>query len=80
MWWLTTRKGLLMYMWDYLGGIKKPLLKKSRFYHSALHVVFFDMDVGSQDGLPSRQVLPITFLDHDTIKRWKISFKFRILV
>jgi len=53
----------------------KPLLKKYRFYHNVLHVVFFDMDVGSQDGLPSRQVLPITFLDHDTIQRW-----FRILV
>jgi hypothetical protein len=38
-----------MYMWDCLGGITKPMLKKSRFYRSALHVVFFDMDVGSQD-------------------------------
>lgn len=78
--WLTTRKGLLMYMQDCLGGITKLVLKKSRFYRSALHVVFFYMDVGSQDGLPSRQGLPITFLDHDTIQRWKTSFRFRILV
>jgi hypothetical protein len=49
MWWLITRKGLLMYMWDCLGGITKPMLKKSRFYRSTLHVVIFDMDVGSQD-------------------------------
>lgn len=69
-----------MYMWDCLGGIMKLVLKKSRFYCSTLHVVFFDMDVGSQDGLPTRQRLPITFLNHDTIQRWKTSFRFRILV
>jgi hypothetical protein len=38
-----------MYMWDCLGGITKTMLKKSRFYCSALHVGFFYMDVGSQD-------------------------------